>query len=144
GSLALPQTASEELRRNLDDLRAGLQLQEAQQKSVIATSIALTTGMSVGYVIWLIRGGALLGSMLSAMPAWQLIDPLPVLTRGRARQHDPLDGPGDDQSVEALFDDAGDDDGHGFPADDGPAEPPGGLEPPPDRNATLPRHFDRP
>jgi len=36
-------------------------------------------------VIWLIRGGALVGSMLSAMPAWQMIDPLPVLHRGGGR-----------------------------------------------------------
>jgi hypothetical protein len=33
------------------------------------------------YVLWLVRGGVLLGSYLSALPAWRLLDPLPVLAR---------------------------------------------------------------
>jgi hypothetical protein len=37
--------------------------------------------MSVGYVVWLFRGGLLLGSLLSSLPAWHVIDPLPVLAR---------------------------------------------------------------
>ena len=32
-------------------------------------------------VLWLLRGGALLASLLSSLPAWRLIDPLPVLSR---------------------------------------------------------------
>lgn len=96
-------TASEDLRRNLDALREQLQDQGVERRHVVASSIALTTGLSVGYVIWLVRGGALIGSMLSAMPAWQMIDPLPVLTRGRGGS---AGGPqdGEDQSVENLFD----------------------------------------
>jgi hypothetical protein len=35
----------------------------------------------VGYVLWLLRGGALIASLLSSLPAWRLIDPLPVLSR---------------------------------------------------------------
>src|SRR5262249_41781906 len=38
-------------------------------------------GLTVGYVLWLLRGGALLASLLSSLPAWRLIDPLPVLSR---------------------------------------------------------------
>ena len=81
--------------------------QGVERRNVVASSIALTTGLSVGYVIWLVRGGALLGSMLSAMPAWQMIDPLPVLTRSRGGNGLPLDGE-DDQPVEHLFDDHAD------------------------------------
>jgi hypothetical protein len=33
------------------------------------------------YVLWLIRGGVLMGSYLSALPAWRILDPLPVLPR---------------------------------------------------------------
>ncbi len=33
----------------------------------------------MGYVIWTIRGGYLAASMLSSLPAWAIIDPLPVL-----------------------------------------------------------------
>ena len=102
-------TNPEELRRNLDALRDQLQEQGTERRHVVASSIALTTGLSVGYVIWLVRGGALLGSMLSAMPAWQMIDPLPVLTRGRQNAHQLQDGD-DDASVEHLFDGDGEPD----------------------------------
>ena len=37
--------------------------------------------LSVVYVLWLIRGGVLIGSYLSALPAWRFLDPLPVLAR---------------------------------------------------------------
>ena len=46
---------------------------------VVGSSIAVSTGLSVGYVLWMIRGGVLLSSVLSSMPAWRLVDPLPVL-----------------------------------------------------------------
>ena len=48
-------------------------------RQIIATSVVATGGLSIGYVIWLLRGGALLSSMLASMPAWRLVDPLPVL-----------------------------------------------------------------
>jgi hypothetical protein len=38
----------------------------------------LTTA-STGYVIWLLRAGPLLASVLSSLPAWRTFDPLPVL-----------------------------------------------------------------
>ncbi|MEE9335902.1 MAG: Ig-like domain-containing protein [Granulosicoccaceae bacterium] len=50
-----------------------------QSRSAIGRSITLTSGLSVGYLIWLIRGGTLMGSVLSSMPAWRLVDPLPIL-----------------------------------------------------------------
>lgn len=101
-SLATP-GAAEDLRRNLDALHDQLQDSGLERRHVVASSIALSTGLSVGYVIWLIRGGALLGSMLSAMPAWQMIDPLPVLHRGGGRGQSIDLGDGD-ATVENLFD----------------------------------------
>jgi hypothetical protein len=117
-SLSAPGVA-EELRRNLDALHEQLQGSGIERRHVVASSIALSTGMSVGYVIWLIRGGALVGSMLSAMPAWQMIDPLPVLHRGGGRGHSIDMGEGD-ASVEQLFD-----------GDGPPAPPPPPPAPPP-------------
>lgn len=113
---------AEELRRNLDALHDQLQGSGLERRHVVASSIAVSTGLSVGYVIWLVRGGALLGSMLSAMPAWQMIDPLPVLHRGggRGQAIDMGDG---DASVEQLFD-----------GDAPPAPPP----PPPPAPPTMP------
>ncbi|MFT3858310.1 MAG: DUF4347 domain-containing protein [Aquabacterium sp.] len=113
----------EELRRNLDALHEQLLEQGAERRNVVASSIAVTTGLSVGYVIWLLRGGALLGSMLSAMPAWQMIDPLPVLTRGRA-QNGAAAGGEDDQPIEHLFDDQPD-----GPLPEPPPPPPSPVAP---------------
>ena len=38
----------------------------------------LTTA-STGYVLWLLRAGPLVASVLSSLPAWRTFDPLPVL-----------------------------------------------------------------
>jgi VCBS repeat-containing protein len=46
---------------------------------VLAGSLTLTTGVSVAYVLWLVRSGVIVSSVLSAMPLWRLVDPLPVL-----------------------------------------------------------------
>ena len=54
------------------------QEQHRQMMAVGATAV-VSTGLSVGYVVWLLRGGTLLASMVSALPAWVAFDPLPVL-----------------------------------------------------------------
>ena len=46
---------------------------------VVGTTAAGITSLTVGYVIWLIRGGTLLATLVSSMPAWMAFDPLPVL-----------------------------------------------------------------
>ena len=38
-------------------------------------------GLSAGYVVWIVRGGVLISSLVAQMPAWKLIDPLVVLGR---------------------------------------------------------------
>ena len=35
--------------------------------------------LSVGYVVWMLRGGVLITSLLAQMPAWRIVDPLVVL-----------------------------------------------------------------
>ena len=66
--------------------------------------MVVTGGLSVGYVVWLLRGGVLVSSMLSALPAWQMVDPLPVLSAARPRKGTSKGGKDDDASVEGLFD----------------------------------------
>jgi hypothetical protein len=46
---------------------------------LVGSTTVVTTSLSVGYVIWLLRGGSLLTAFMSAMPTWQSFDPLPVL-----------------------------------------------------------------
>lgn len=50
---------------------------------VLGTSASL----SVGYVLWLTRSGILLSTILSSLPTWQVIDPLPVLGSAPSAAH---------------------------------------------------------
>jgi len=84
----------------LEAVRNRIEEQFEQSRSVVASTIAVSTGLSVGYVLWLVRGGLLLTSVLSALPAWQVVDPLPVLgTMRRTRD----DSNADDDAIEGLF-----------------------------------------
>ena len=40
---------------------------------------AVTAVGTIGYILWALRGGTLLALALSQLPAWQMIDPLPIL-----------------------------------------------------------------
>jgi hypothetical protein len=95
---------NEDLLRKLEELKRQMLQQDTAHQSVLASSIALTSGLSIGYVVWLIRGGILVSSMLSALPAWQLIDPLPVLATARGNRGRPGNAPAEDPEVEKLFD----------------------------------------
>lgn len=65
----------------LDRLRSDVQDELQLDKSVTITVAGMSLGLSLVYVLWLIRGGVLMGSYLSALPAWRVLDPLPVLSR---------------------------------------------------------------
>ena len=45
------------------------------------SSAVATTSLSVGYVIWMLRGGSLFASFVSSLPAWTSFDLLPVLNK---------------------------------------------------------------
>jgi hypothetical protein len=47
---------------------------------VLGATTVVSTALSLGYVIWLVRGGAIFASLVASLPAWTLIDPLPILT----------------------------------------------------------------
>ncbi|MFO1005951.1 MAG: Ig-like domain-containing protein [Planctomycetaceae bacterium] len=70
------------------------QLREQEQESghlenlVVGSTTVVTGGMAVGYVVWLIRGGSLLATMVSVVPSWTSFDPLPVMERFAAEVRD--------------------------------------------------------
>jgi hypothetical protein len=78
----------------LDQLRESVRHDLDLDKSLSISVASVSLGLSVVYVLWLIRGGVLLGSYLSALPAWRLLDPLPVLARFGDEDDDeePLEG----------------------------------------------------
>jgi len=65
--------------RDLDLHRESLNEELVSIERVTQTTVTVSTGVSIGYIVWLIRSGAIIGSVLSALPAWRAIDPLPVL-----------------------------------------------------------------
>jgi hypothetical protein len=66
----------------LNEMRDQVDGQIKVEQMLVASSVAVGGSLSVGYVVWLLRGGLLLSSLLSSLPAWQSIDPMPVLARG--------------------------------------------------------------
>ncbi|MGI9516708.1 MAG: Ig-like domain-containing protein, partial [Pirellulaceae bacterium] len=69
----------------------------------IAAAASLTGVLTVGYVLWMARGGMLVASLVSSMPAWQSFDPLPILQYSAGDD----DADAEDDSIEALLDRAG-------------------------------------
>ncbi|MFN8794191.1 MAG: tandem-95 repeat protein [Betaproteobacteria bacterium] len=108
-------TASQRVDNSFRQLREDAQEEAVVEQGVVASSVVVSTGFSVGYVLWLARGGALLASLASAIPAWAMVDPMPVLSKQRpggrgphAQGPDPdadNDGMGaPDDEVEDMFD----------------------------------------
>ncbi|MBI4756151.1 MAG: tandem-95 repeat protein, partial [Betaproteobacteria bacterium] len=85
-------------RQELDRLRQTLEEKGEIPPFAAASTMALSSGLSVGYVMWLLRGGLLVSGVLSSLPAWRVVDPLPVLARARPRDA----AAGDDESLEAM------------------------------------------
>ena len=91
--------------KGLDHVRDTLNGVTATEKTYVASSIAVSTGLSVGYVIWLLRSGVLLTALLTSIPAWQYINPLLILA-SPAKKSRHTDTERDD--VELLFDHSSD------------------------------------
>lgn len=94
-----------EVLQELQEVRQELANQFVVRDAIAASSVALTTSLSIGYVVWVTRGGVLLTSLLASMPAWRSIDPLPVLARVDARGRD---DDGEDDSLRGLLQRAAD------------------------------------
>ena len=70
--------------------------QTVLDRVAVGSAAAVSTSVSVGYVVWLLRSGSLFTTFLSSMPAWLAFDPLPIL--------DSFEGTnaGDDESLASL------------------------------------------
>jgi hypothetical protein len=105
---ALPEIAAvreEAFQQELNKLREEVQQEAVVETRVAASVFAVSTGLSVGYVLWLLRGGVLIASLLSSIPAWRLVDPLPVLGRVGGQDDE------DDESLEEMVENSHDRDG---------------------------------
>ena len=78
-------TQKKEFLEDLDRVREEVTAPAQLEAVVVGSTIAATSGLSIGYVLWLLRSGLLMASVLSSMPAWRTVDPLPVLAHFRKR-----------------------------------------------------------
>jgi len=93
----------------LDCMRDQLDIHTKFGVYTVGTATALTTALSAGYVWWTLRGGYLIASALSSIPAWRLMDPLPILQsltsdkdeKDDKERRDKKDKP-DEESLESL------------------------------------------
>ncbi len=51
----------------------------SSEQLVLGTTTVATTALSIGYIVWLLRGGSLFASLMASLPAWSEFDPLPIL-----------------------------------------------------------------
>ena len=63
--------------------------------TIVGGTAAASTSLSVGYLIWTMRSGVLMTSLLSSLPAWRFIDPLPILGKDATHTED-------DESLEEI------------------------------------------
>jgi len=63
----------------LDEVQEDMHINLDMPEWMAGTALFSSVGMSAGYILWSLRGGYMIASLLSAMPAWTLVDPLPVL-----------------------------------------------------------------
>ncbi|MEA2708401.1 MAG: hypothetical protein QOF78_1002 [Phycisphaerales bacterium] len=69
-----------QLWQQLDVLSKELEENNAKPKINVGSVAGMTTTLlSVGYVIWCLRGGAFVATLLTTLPLWKWLDPLPVL-----------------------------------------------------------------
>ncbi|MCC6967015.1 MAG: VCBS domain-containing protein, partial [Nitrospira sp.] len=82
-----PAVLSELLFAKLDAVIEGLEEavadETAQQAQVTRIAAASGVTLSVGFVVWALRSTALLASLFATVPAWQMLDPLPVVASHR-------------------------------------------------------------
>ncbi len=76
---------------------------------------SVAASLSVGYVVWLIRGGSILAGVMAQLPAWRFIDPLPILAQF---DDDEEDEDEDEESLASLVESANDDDSQPARIDD--------------------------
>ncbi len=88
---------------DLDKLKNELSFEGRFSSFWTVTAPGITTTLSVGYVMWLLKGGQLVAGLMAQVPAWKLIaiDPLPILS---SIDEEELDVEGD--SLASMVDDA--------------------------------------
>jgi hypothetical protein len=97
----------ESLASEFDQLRDALREQAQLQQGVVGAVALGSLSLTVGYVLWILRGGVLVASVLSTLPAWRFLDPLPILAQDDDEDEDQDDSADDDDVAFQAFLDEG-------------------------------------
>lgn len=81
--------------QQLDNFQEAIATDASIQKFTIGSVGTASSGLVVGYVIWALRSGVLMSSLMAAMPAWNLLDPLAIVSVAEK-------GNGDGESLEDI------------------------------------------
>ncbi len=81
----------------LDNNRRQLEADASLPQILLGSTAAITSSVTVGYLIWLIKGGQVMAALMANMPAWRLIDPLPILNAMIDEEE------GDDDSLQTMI-----------------------------------------
>jgi VCBS repeat-containing protein len=81
------------------DVRNSAIEQSDWEELVVETTTVAGTTLTVGYIVWLLRSGSIVFGLVSSLPAWTMMDPLPVLESGLTDRDDDSD---DDSLQEIL------------------------------------------
>jgi hypothetical protein len=94
--------------RKLDKVQEQLSV-EHKFHVIAGTASLASVGMSIVYFLWAVRAGSVMSSLLSSLPAWNMVDPLPILeqfARGRSlgNVQDDIELENEDETLESMVD----------------------------------------
>jgi len=90
------QNSLDKLQQQFSKAADSMEGRAVARDSVIGISLSVTAG----FLVWMLRSGALLASMFSISPLWRQLDPLPILSNNGENGKS---SNGDDDNVEELF-----------------------------------------
>ncbi|MEM8499380.1 MAG: LamG-like jellyroll fold domain-containing protein [Pseudomonadota bacterium] len=76
--------ASDDLWREIAEVDQRLEPDRLFAQAMAGSGVALSTGV----IAWILRGGSLLASFLTTIPAWRTIDPLPIMAKKEKDDND--------------------------------------------------------
>ncbi len=76
---AFTREVSKKVDTAISSMEKDFENQASHEAAIIKFGTTGITGLSVGYIFWLLRGGSLVASMLTTIPAWRMVDPLPIV-----------------------------------------------------------------
>lgn len=85
------------LSQDLDNFDHAFEIDGSVDQVTFATLSSITGALTVGYVLWMVRGGMLMASFVSSIPAWQSVDPLNIVEFGSIGGGDV-----DEESLESI------------------------------------------